>query len=337
MINELFNKNSKNKKTWFLRQAGRHLPEYKKIRAKKESFFDFCFDVESVVEATLQPIIRYDLDAAIIFSDILVIPYILNQEINFIKGFGPKLSKFDKNNILTLKIDNEKLYNLQNNYLAIKKTRDLLNKNKSLIGFCGGPWTVACYMIDGTSKNNFSESLNWLKNNKKDLIKLLEIIVDVSVFHLKEQYKNGCDTLMLFESWGGIVPEYYYKEILFNPAKEIRKRLRKEKVLAPFICFPRGLNKYILPYDDFVKPNILSIDQNISMEWAVNNFDKKKVLQGNINPELLVSGGIDLYKNVENIMNFVHDRNHIFNTGHGIHPDTPIENIIKILENIRKA
>ena len=140
---------------WFMRQAGRHLPEYRKLRENKENFLDFCFDYESIVKSTLQPVERYNLDCAIIFSDILVIPYALNQQIDFIKGVGPKLEPLEMKELLNLDFNKEKLVDLSYSYKAIKKVRRLLNKNKCLIGFCGAPWTVACYMIDGESKKGF--------------------------------------------------------------------------------------------------------------------------------------------------------------------------------------
>ena len=195
------------KPVWFMRQAGRHLPEYKVIRSKKENFLEFCFDKKSVVEATLQPIQRYKIDCAIIFCDILIVPYILGQRISFVKGEGPLLESLSLQELISLKLLPKKKKDLKNTYDAIKEIRKKLNKNKSLIGFCGGPWTVACYMINGKGDSKFKAAIEKISREKASLVKLLDKLVDLSVTHLYQQYISGCDTLMIFESWAGLVPK----------------------------------------------------------------------------------------------------------------------------------
>ena len=173
------------KPIWFMRQSGRHLPEYFNLRKKSKSFLDFCFNYESIIESTLQPIKRYDLDCAIIFSDILVIPYILNQKIEFIEGKGPILNPINLTSDLSLKVNINKKRKLETTYNSIVQIRKKLHKNKALIGFCGGPWTVACYMVDGSSKTNFVKARELVNKDKNYLSVLLDIIVDVSVNHLE--------------------------------------------------------------------------------------------------------------------------------------------------------
>ena len=297
------------KPIWFMRQAGRHLPEYKAIRARKKKFFDFCFDCESIVRSTLQPIERYDLDCAIIFSDILVLPYILDQEIDFVSGSGPKLEFLEINDLLNLTINRRKEKDLINCYTAISKVRKLLNKNKCLIGFCGAPWTVACYMIAGESKKGFIRSKKLVKSNKEKVKKLLNKIVNVSTDHLINQYKSGCDTLMIFESWAGCVDFSNYNDLLYEPVEQIIKNLRSMNIKAPIIVFPKG----------------------------IENISNDIVLQGNIDPEELLIGGKTLETNVRNLVKTVRERKHIFNLGHGILPETPITNVHKVIDIIRSS
>ena len=320
---------------WFMRQAGRHLPEYRKIRANKEKFLDFCFDYESIVKSSLQPIERYNLDCAIIFSDILVIPYALNQQIDFIKGVGPKLEPLEMKELLNLDFNKEKLVDLSYSYKAIKKVRRLLNKNKCLIGFCGAPFTVACYMIDGESSNGFIKTKKLMKKGKPQVIKLLEKIVYVSTEHLINQYKNGCDTLMIFESWAECVDFDDYNEFLYKPVEQIIKNLRNMNVEAPIIVFPKGIGKKIVDYINNVSADITSIDHKTDMEWVIKNTNKNKVFQGNIDPETLLTGGVLLEKSVKKLIETVNGRKHIFNLGHGILPETPINNVHKMINIIR--
>ena len=327
---------SLNKPVWFMRQAGRHLPEYLKLRKKSLGFLDFCFNYKSIIESTLQPIVRYDLDCAIVFSDILVIPYILNQKIEFIEGSGPILDPLQLTRDLNLKININKKRRLENTYSAIAKIRKKLNKNKALIGFCGGPWTVACYMIDGSSKTNFFKARELVNKDKVYLLMLLDEIVDVSVSHLEKQYLSGCDTLMIFESWAGLVPNNRLDEILYNPTKKIILKLREKKIDAPIICFPKGLKKEIINYSREVEPDVLSVDHDIDIGWVIKNLEKDKTLQGNINPNTLLEGGKSLEREIFKLKETVKERKHIFNLGHGILPKTPVENVVKAIELIRE-
>ena len=270
---------------WFMRQAGRHLPEYRKIRSKKKNFLEFCFDKKSIVEATLQPIQRYKIDCAIIFCDILIVPYILGQKISFVKGEGPLLENLPLEKLINLKPLSQKEKDLQNTYNAIKDIRKKLNKNKSLIGFCGGPWTVACYMISGKGDSKFKVAVEKIGKEKKLLDKLLDKLIDLSVTHLHRQYISGCDTLMIFESWAGLVPKEEFKDILTDPVNKIIKKLKSLGVSAPIIVLPRGINEMIIDYIDAVKMDIISVDYNIDINWLIKNLKNDIILQGNIDPK----------------------------------------------------
>ena len=191
---------------WFLRQAGRYLPEYKLIRKTEENFLSLCNNINKATDISLQPVQRFNLDSAIVFSDILVIPKLLGQDVSFTEKQGPVLEHLDYNLINRMREKSINLSSEINTYEVIKKIRASLSKKKGLIGFCGSPWTVACYMIDGSSKSNFTRSKSWIKTNKTILLDLLDIITDISTDHLLRQGESGCDTLMIFDSWASLVP-----------------------------------------------------------------------------------------------------------------------------------
>ena len=190
-------------------------------------------------------------------------------------------------------------------------------------------------MVDGSSKTNFVKSRELVNKDKIYLLKLLDIIIEASVVHLEKQYLSGCDTLMIFESWAGLVPKNNLDEILYNPTKKIIYKLREKNINAPIICFPKGINKEIISYNYEVKPDVLSVDHDIDIEWLIKNIGEDKILQGNINPNTLLQGGKALEKEILKLKSIVENRKHIFNLGHGILPKTPIENVIKTIELIR--
>ena len=324
------------KPIWFMRQAGRHLPEYKMIRSKKENFLEFCFDKKSIVEATLQPIQRYKIDCAIIFCDILIVPYILGQRISFVKGEGPLLESLSLQELVDLKPLYQKEKDLQNTYDAIKEIRKKLNKNKSLIGFCGGPWTVACYMINGKGDSKFNAAIVKKNREKASLVNLLDKLVDLSVTHLYQQYISGCDTLMIFESWAGLVSKNEFNDILINPVNKIIKKLKSLGVLAPIIVLPRGISKKIIDYIEAVNVDILSVDYNIDMDWLIKNLKKDVILQGNLDPNKILRGGEELDDAVNRLLLSTKNRKHIYCSGHGLLPNSPIKNVERIIEIIKK-
>jgi len=320
---------------WFMRQAGRHLPEYRRIRSEKENFLEFCFDKKSIVEATLQPIQRYKIDCAIIFCDILIVPYVLGQKISFVKGEGPLLENLSLEELISLKPLHQKKKDLQNTYNAIKDIRKKLNKNKCLIGFCGGPWTVACYMINGKGDTKFKAAIEKISNERVFLVKLLDELVDLSVTHLFQQYISGCDTLMIFESWAGLVPKKEFNEILTDPVNRIIKKLKMLGVLAPIIVLPRGINEKIIDYIETVKMDIISVDYNINMEWLIKNLKTDIILQGNLDPNKISRGGKELEDAVNKLLFNTKDRKHIYCSGHGLLPNTPIKNVERVIEIIK--
>ena len=205
----------------------------------------------------------------------------------------------------------------------------------SLIGFCGGPWTVACYMINGKSDSEFKRAINSIKENKSALEELLDKIVNLSVTHLYHQYASGCDTLMIFESWAGLVPNQEYEDILIKPIEKIIYKLKALGVHAPIIVLPRGINKNILEYVDKISMDILSVDYSIDIAWLIQNIKKDTVLQGNLNPSTIKKGGKMLEDEVNKLLSITKGRNHIFCSGHGLLPETPIQNVKRAIDIIK--
>ena len=324
---------SKKNYVWFLRQAGRYLPEYRLLRKTEKDFLTFCNNIKKASEVTLQPIRRFDLDSAIIFSDILIIPYLLGQKVKFIEKSGPVLEYLDNKSIDKMSKTKNDIEKRINTYKIIKKVRTTLDTNKGLIGFCGAPWTIACYMIDGSSKNNFSRSQNWIKSNKSYLMELLEIITDMCIKHLKDQGKAGCDSLMIFDSWASLVPDNYFEEIIISPTKKIINSIDN---CYTKITYPKGIGKKIIYFNKYIDSEILSIDHNVDLNWLLKNIPSDTVLQGNLSPIILKEGGKKLVYETENILSLTSSRKHIFNVGHGIIKDTPIENIQKVLNIVRR-
>jgi uroporphyrinogen decarboxylase len=252
-----------------------------------------------------------------------------------VKGEGPLLENLSLEELISLKPLPQKKKDLQNTYDAIKDIRKKLNKNKSLIGFCGGPWTVACYMICGKGDSKFKGAIEKISQEKASLVSLLNKLVDLSVSHLYQQYISGCDTLMIFESWAGLVPENEFNEILTDPVNRIIKKLKMLGVLAPIIVLPRGINEKIIDYIETVKMDIISVDYNIDMEWLIKNLKKDIILQGNLDPNKINRGGKELEDAVNKLLLNTKDRKHIYCSGHGLLPNTPIKNVERVIEIIK--
>ena len=327
LLNCINNKRSSDTPVWFMRQAGRYLPEFMEIRKQNTDFVKLCLNSDLAKEITIQPIKRFDLDAAIIFSDILMIPYGLGQNVNFKKGFGPQLDEVQID--ISTKINNETFTNnLKPVYEAIKKVRIEIEK-KSLIGFAGAPWTLFLYMINRQSpKKNFNfEEI--IKNNTltRELYKKLEEII---CLHIKNQVDAGANIIQIFDSWAGLLPENQLKDYCYEPTKRIVEFVKKLNI--PVICFPRGIGKN---YEDFcssVKPDCISIDYEVDPNWIKQKI-KTPVIQGGLDPKILLKNKEDIEKEVKKYLDIFRDQPYIFNLGHGVLPETKPE-IIKFVTNL---
>ncbi len=263
----LVNKNQSCKSVWFMRQAGRYLPEFRNIRSQNQNFIKLCLNSELSSEITLQPIKRFDLDSAIIFSDILIIPYALGQEVKFIKDQGPDLSGFN----IEIFLDTNKKYfseKLNPVYKAIEKTRKNLNKKKSLIGFVGAPWTLLVYMLK--IKNYKTEiNLKKLKEERDKINQILNKLIEFICIHIDNQISAGADVVQIFDSWAGLVPDKDIKDYCFLPNKKIVEFCKKNKI--PNICFPKGIKEKYEEFNKAVKPDGISLDYDIDPAWAKKN------------------------------------------------------------------
>ena len=330
LLNCMNGKNSGDTPVWFMRQAGRYLPEFMKIRKKNTDFVKLCLNSDLAKEITIQPIKRFDLDAAIIFSDILMIPYGLGQNVNFKKGYGPQLDE-PQIDILT-KVDNETFTNnLKPVYEAIKKVRIEIEK-KSLIGFVGAPWTLFLYMINKQSpkKNfNFKEIIKNTTLTRKLYKKLEEVIC----LHIKNQVDAGANIIQIFDSWAGLLPENQLKDYCYEPTKRIVEFVRELNI--PVICFPRGIGKN---YEDFcssVKPNCISIDYEVDPNWIKKKI-KTSIIQGGLDPKVLLKNKEDIEIEVKKYLDIFRDQPYIFNLGHGVLPETKPETIKFVTSLVRK-
>ena len=326
----IIKKNVSIKPIWFMRQAGRYLPEFRKIRSENKDFIKLCLNPDLVTEITLQPVNRFKLDAAIIFSDILIIPYGLNQKVEFKKGHGPILGKINLDKIINFK-ENDFIDRVSPVYSGIKKTKKKL-KNANLIGFAGAPWTLLVYMINKESpKKNFNIK-SFFKEEEK-IEKLMYKIEDYIYLHLKKQIDSGADIVQIFDSWAGLLPDDKIKKFCFDPTKRIVEKLKK--LGKPIICFPRGINKKYEEFCKIVRPDCISIDYDIDPSWILKKAGGIPI-QGGLDPKILLGSIEDLQKNIMKYISTFSNYPYIFNLGHGVLPETKPETIDLIVKFIRK-
>ncbi len=329
ITNCLINKDTSCFPIWFMRQAGRYLPEFREIRSKNQDFIKLCLNSDLSSEITLQPIKRFNLDAAIIFSDILMVPYGLGQEVKFIKGKGPQLSEF---NLKKFTSNNEKDFTkkLSPIYEAIKKTRKKLSKEKSLICFVGAPWTLIVYMM-GLRQDKKNLSLEKLNNNdfNKDLI--LDKLNEYLSIHIKNQLEAGADVVQIFDSWAGLIPEKEIKDYCYSPNLRLVEFCKK--IDLPVICFPKGINEKYKEFLNVVKPDGLNIDYEVDPVWAKENL-KNVCLQGGMDPKILFEDEKKIFSEVDKYLDTFNSSPYIFNLGHGLLPETNPEVLAKVIKRV---
>ena len=316
------------KPIWFMRQAGRYLPEFRKIRETNSDFIKLCLNSDLTKKITLQPIQRFKLDAAIIFSDILMIPYALGQKVVFKKNLGPVILEFNEKKFFKTS-EEEFTSKLNPVYEAIKQTRIDLNFNKSLIGFSAAPWTLIYYMFNLKNKG-----YNLIKK-KNDLIsKVLERLNIFINLHLKNQKKAGVDVVQIFDSWAGLLKEEDLERYCVLPNKKIVNNCKANDI--PTICFPKGLKENYTEFIKQVLPDGINIDYDIKPEWAADNF-KEICIQGGMDPKILIKQEEKkILHTVDKYLEVFHNCPYIFNLGHGILPETNPELIKKITERVKK-
>ena len=320
---------------WLMRQAGRYLPEYREVRATTRSFLEFCYTPEKSIEVTLQPVRRFGLDAAIIFSDILVVPDALGQKVRFEEGEGPKLEALADAAQFGQLSRARLADHLQPVYRAIKATRAALPRDTALLGFAGAPFTLACYMIEGGGSRDFAKVKEWAFGHPESFGLLIDLLVDSVVDHLAYQVEAGADAVQLFDSWAGILPEEQLFSWSLEPMVRIAHGLRARHPKVPIIAFPRLVGPAALMYrrpDAFAA---LSIDTGIGAHWAAKELQPHICLQGNLDPMMLVVGGTALEREATRILDKLGHGSFVFNLGHGVVPQTPPENVAHLVEIVR--
>jgi len=325
--NCIINRDTKINPIWLMRQAGRYLPEFREIRKKNTNFIKLCLDSKLSEEITLQPIERFDFDAAIIFSDILMIPYGLGQEVEFKKNFGPSLGNIDldkferlDDEFLTNKLS--PIYDLLNNLSKNEKVR-----NKDLIGFVGAPWTLLVYMINKVSpKNGLSNSFF---NDPILISKLLNILDKFIKLHIKNQVKAGATIIQIFDSWAGLIKTDFDK-YLYKPTLSLVDYTKNLGV--PVICFPRGIKNYV-EFSKIVKPSMINIDYNIDPKRLIDDIDIP--IQGGLDPKILLTDKNNLKTQIIKYLEIFNNHPYVFNLGHGILPETKIEMVEELVRVVR--
>ena len=315
-----------------MRQAGRYLPEYREIRKDTEMFLDLCYTPELAAEVTLQPIRRYGFDAAIIFSDILVIPDALGQPVSFKEGVGPVLEAIKAVDELD-SLDQGKLSDHLNPvYEAIQQVRKDLSSKTALIGFAGAPWTVATYMVEGGTSRDFANTKRWAFSAPQEFGKLIDILVTSITKHLIAQVEAGADALQIFDSWAGILPETAFDQWCVEPILRIVFDVKEKYPDVPIIVFPRLAGHRYLKVAAIEGVSAVSLDQTVSLDWVQENLQKKVAVQGNLDPIYLLAGGEAMRAEANRILKSLSGGPFIFNLGHGVLPPTPLDNVAELCE-----
>ena len=331
ILKEILEKKNICKSIWFMRQAGRYLPEFREIRKKNPDFIKLCLNSELSSKITLHPIKRFNLDSAIIFSDILIVPYSLGQNVKFIKESGPKLSNFNIECFLDV-TENQFSKTLSPVYKSIEITRRKLDKKKSLISFIGAPWTLFIYMLNIKKENNKEVDITKLKKEKITINKILKKMITFLCVHIKNQIDAGADIVQIFDSWAGLVPVEDINEYCYVPNLKIVDFCKKKKI--PNICFPRGIKEKYYKFNNIVKPDGINIDYEVDPDWARNNL-RNVVIQGGLDPKKLLTSEGEMLEGATKYIRAFKGIPYIFNLGHGLLPETDPDRVKKLVEFYR--
>jgi uroporphyrinogen decarboxylase len=321
---------------WMMRQAGRYLPEYRQLRQDKGSFLDLVYDSDAAAEITLQPLKRFPgLDAAILFSDILIIPFAIGQNLTFITGEGPRLTP----TLITSGLDDLTAYTarLDPIYETVRKVKAVLEPGKTLIGFSGSPWTVATYMVAGQGSRDQAEARRLAYADEARFSAIVGRIEEITLEYLSGQVEAGADALQLFDSWAGSLAPAQFEQWVIAPTSRLVAALNKRHPRVPVIGFPKGAGGKLKAYARETGVNALGLDETVDPLWAAKELPAKLPVQGNLDPLALLAGGATQESAVKRILDAFADRPHIFNLGHGILPDTPIAHVEQLIDQVKGA
>lgn len=320
---------------WLMRQAGRYLPEYRKVRAEAGSFLKLCYSPELAAEVTLQPIRRFGFDAAILFSDILVVPDALGQTVRFEEGEGPRLDPIralDDLARLALSKTGAKFSLVCE---TVARLRRDLPRETALIGFCGAPWTVATYVVEGRGSGDQSAARHWAYRDPQGFSELISLLTEASVEYLSGQIQAGADALQIFDSWAGSLADDQFERWVISPTAKIVREIRERHPHVPIIGFPRGASSMLSRYIAATGVDGVSCDTSCPIDVMQETARGGTVVQGNLDPLLLLTGGDALDRRVDDICEAMAGLPFVFNLGHGIVPDTPPENVARVVERLR--
>jgi uroporphyrinogen decarboxylase len=321
---------------WMMRQAGRYLPEYRELRAKAGGFLDLCFTPEFAAEVTLQPIRRFGFDAAIIFSDILVIPYALGRSVRFEAGEGPRLDPLDTPQKIASLASQADFSKLEPVFEALRRVRGELDAKIALIGFCGAPWTVATYMVAGQGTPDQAPARMMAYQHPDAFAKIIDALVDNSIRYLLGQLRAGADALQIFDTWAGVLPPREFLRWSVEPTARIVAGVRKEVPDAKIIGFPRGAGPLLPAYIGETEVNAVSIDWTADPAFIRERVQTRVAVQGNLDPLVLIAGGAALDRAVDDVLSNYAAGRLIFNLGHGIQPETPIAHVERMMKRVRE-
>lgn len=323
---------------WLMRQAGRYLAEYRKVRAEAGDFLSLCYNPKLAEEVTLQPIRRYGFDAAILFADILLIPDAMNRNVHFKTGEGPRMRPLLPEDVGGLVIDEETINkHLNPIYETVDRLSASLPKNVALIGFAGAPWTVATYMIAGKGTPAQEPARKWVYQHPKKLKKLINTLTQATIIYLRQQILAGAEVIKIFDSWAGSVPATYFDAYCVQPVTTITNALKTEFPDVHVIIFAKGSATHLSKFTICNNISALAVGPETDMAWAVKNIQPHKVIQGNVDPLALEIGGPELEKSVNKCLDIVKGgkTGYIFNLGHGIRQHTPPAHVEKLVHLIR--
>ncbi len=320
---------------WLMRQAGRYLPEYRILRQQSGSFLDLCLAPRLAMEVTLQPVRRFCPDAAILFSDILIVPFGLGQAVTFKEGHGPVLDPVrDGKDVAALSMD-AVWPRIEATYETVERVRGGLDPDICLIGFAGAPWTVATYMVEGGSSRDFARTKRWAYEDPAGFGDLIDLVTEATIRHLSAQIGAGADVVKLFDSWAGVLAPAEFRRWSIEPARKICRALRQKYPDIPIIGFPRGAGPGYIEYVIATGVDAVALDTGISTVWAAREVQTRLPVQGNMDPVALLCGGETMIRAIREISRNLQSGPFIFNLGHGVLPDTPPEHVSALSNFLR--
>ncbi|GGD35492.1 uroporphyrinogen decarboxylase [Croceicoccus pelagius] len=334
LLDTLKGTNGSRRPLWLMRQAGRYLPEYRALRAEKGGFLALVYDCEAAAEVTLQPIDRFGFDGAILFSDILIVPYAMGQDLQFLAGEGPHLSpRLADAALASLEMVPERLTPI---YRTVQLCVERLDDTKTMLGFAGSPWTVATYMVNGEGSRDQHAAREMAYGDPAAFKAIIDGIADVTVEYLVGQARAGAEAVQLFDSWSGSLAPDEFERWVIAPNAAITARFKQQCPGVPVIGFPKGAGEKLAAYARETGVDAVGVDETVDPVWAARELPANMPVQGNLDPLLLLSGGKRMTDRAKFVLDCFADRPHVFNLGHGIGKETPIAHVEDLLATVRK-